>query len=274
MVGVSFFVTMIKGGRYIFQPGFQYTKGKPVLSVITVVYNSQQFIERTIKSVLSQTYSNIEYIIVDGGSKDDTLSIVKKYEDKMAMWVSEKDKGIYDAMNKGQNLAKGDYVLFLNSGDVFANETIIEQVFSNFESADIYYGDTGIISLDGEDIGMRRLSTPKKLSWKSLQYGMVVCHQSIMVKRDLTVPYDETYRISADIDWVINALKNARTIVNTHLMISKFMVGGASRVHMRRGLAERYKILAKHYGAITNMFNHAYITLRFIKHLLFRKNFV
>lgn len=259
---------MQKGGRSVTDPGFQYVKDKPVLTVITVVYNSERFIERTIKSVLSQTYPNIEYLIVDGASKDKTLDIVKKYEDRIALWVSEKDKGIYDAMNKGQELANGEYVIFLNSGDIFADHQVIEKVFANADDADVYYGETGLISEEGEDVGMRRLKAPEKFNWKSLRYGMMVCHQSFIVRKNILKPYDLQYRISSDIDWMISALKNStqQKIVNTHVMISKFMEGGMSQVNRRKALEERYHILKKYYGFIPNIFNHLYITLRLIGH--------
>src|SRR5688572_4810851 len=90
----------------------------PLLSIITVVYNGEQLLEKTILSILNQTYTNIEYLIIDGRSKDRTVDIIKKYENKISYWVSEPDKGIYDAMNKGMNAAKGDYIWFINAGDV------------------------------------------------------------------------------------------------------------------------------------------------------------
>ena len=112
------------------------------LSVITVVFNNSADIERTIKSVINQTYPHIEYIIIDGGSTDGTLNIIQKHLARVSKLVSEKDEGIYDAMNKGLKLASGDYVLFMNSGDeIYAADTV-EKVFSTEEYSDIYYGET------------------------------------------------------------------------------------------------------------------------------------
>src|SRR4051812_1110497 len=100
-------------------------QGWPVLSVITVVYNNVSHIERTLLSVLDQTYPHIEYIVIDGASTDGTLVIIEKYKDRIAKLISEPDKGIYDAMNKGLAIATGDYVLFMNSGDeIYARETV------------------------------------------------------------------------------------------------------------------------------------------------------
>ena len=115
---------------------------RPLVSVITVVYNSEQLIERTLRSVANQTAQNIEHVIIDGASKDQTLARVKSFSKGVAYWLSEKDNGIYDAMNKGIEKANGEYLIFLNSGDeFFANDTI-EKVFQNKENADVYYGDT------------------------------------------------------------------------------------------------------------------------------------
>ena len=114
---------------------------RPLISIITVVFNCEKYLEETIKSVINQTYDNIEYIIIDGGSSDGTLDIIKKYEDKITYWVSEKDGGIYDAMNKGIELSHGEWINFMNGGDIFFNKTVIEDVFlsNNFKNIDIVY---------------------------------------------------------------------------------------------------------------------------------------
>src|SRR3954469_22501603 len=132
----------------------------PKISIITVVYNAQALIERTILSVLSQTYLNIEYIIIDGGSSDGTLQIAEKHQSKIALIHSGKDNGIYDAMNKGLNDATGDYVLFLNAGDELYHASTISAAFSKGE-ADVYYGNTAVVDEEGTLLGDRRLLPPE-----------------------------------------------------------------------------------------------------------------
>lgn len=236
---------------------------KPVLSVITIVYNGSHFIERTVKSVVGQTYKSIEYIIVDGASKDNTLEIIKHYEDKIALWVSEKDKGIYDAMNKGLNLATGDYVIFMNAGDQFHNEKTVEQIFATQSDTDIYYGDTLIVDDDGNSLGPRRLRPPEKLTWKSFRMGMLVCHQSFIVRRSLAPLYDLNYKIAADIDWCIKCMKQAKTLQNVHFYIANYLSGGASWQNQKKALNERFNIMKNHYGLISVISSHMAIAARF-----------
>ncbi len=242
----------------------------PKISIITVIYNGASLIEATIGSVLSQTYSNIEYIIIDGSSTDNTLGIINKYKDRVAFLISEKDKGIYDAMNKGLKNATGDYVLFLNAGDELFSKKTIASVFA-LEEADVYYGNTAIVNKLGLVLGDRRLSPPEKLNWKSLQFGMCVSHQSFIAKRTLCEPYDLNYSISADIDWVIRILKKAKMIVNTKIYISKFLEGGTSDKKRRSALKERFVVMTKHYGFLSTFLNHIYIFLRYPFHKLFKR---
>src|SRR5476651_671654 len=126
---------------------------QPKLSVITIVYNNVRDIERTMLSVLNQTYPNIEYIIIDGASTDGTLAIIKKYESQIAKLISEKDGGIYYAMNKGLAVATGDYVLFMNSGDEFYTKDTVASVFATADDADIYYGETEMVDDAVQSLG-------------------------------------------------------------------------------------------------------------------------
>lgn len=243
-------------------------QGHPVISIITVVYNSEKLLEPTIQSIISQTYPHIEYIIVDGASKDRTLDIVRSYEKQISKWISEKDKGIYDAMNKGLAMATGDYVLFMNSGDVlFANDTI-EKVFASAKDADVYYGETEIVNEAGESQGDRRLTPPEDLTWKSLKLGMCVSHQSFIPKRELCTPYDLQYKISSDVDWVIKVLKKSKKIVHTHIYISKFLAGGASRQKTMTALKERFRLMIKHYGLPTVLGAHIVMGTKLFFYLL------
>ncbi len=244
----------------------------PKISIITVVYNGGSLIERTIKSVLSQTYTNIEYIIIDGGSSDNTLEIIENYQSKIALTHSGKDKGIYDAMNRGMKDATGDYVLFLNAGDELFAANTIEKIFLTSTVADVFYGNTVVVSEKGEIIGDRRLSPPEELNWESLKYGMCVSHQSFIARRLLCDFYDLKYNVSADIDWVINVLKQSEKTVNTHQYISKFLEGGTSNKKRRQGLKERFSIMVKHYGFLQTLFNHLIILFRYPVHQFTKKS--
>lgn len=232
---------------------------KPLLSVITIVFNNVAHIERTLNSVLNQTYPNIEYLIIDGASKDGTLKILNRYKDRLSQLISEPDKGIYDAMNKGLALATGDYVLFMNSGDeLYAPETVAD-VFESAEGADIYYGETEMYNEKWESLGQRRHAAPEHFNWHSFRYGMSVSHQAIYIKREITEPYDLSYRYSSDIDWIIKCTKKASNIVNTHMYVAKYMVGGVSKQQHFASLKERFSIFSKYYGLLPNLINHLVI---------------
>ena len=231
---------------------------QPKLSVITVVYNGARDIERTMLSVLNQTYSNIEYILLDGLSTDGTLEIIQKYQDRITLF-SEKDEGIYDAMNKGLSMATGDYVLFMNSGDeIYATDTAAK-VFATGDDADIYYGETEMIVSNGQSLGQRRHKAPETFTWRSFKYGMNVSHQAIYIKRSLTEPYDRQYHLSADIDWIIRAAKKAKKIVKVDGYVARYLVGGMSKQKHRQSLQERFDIMRRYYGLVPTLFNHLVI---------------
>ena len=165
----------------------------PKFSIITVTYNAEAVLEDTIQSVISQTYHHVEYIIVDGASKDSTLSIIDRYRDRITRIVSEPDKGLYDAMNKGICLATGDYLCFLNAGDSFHEDDTLQQMvrsISGNELPDVLYGETELVDKEGHFIRMRRLAAPEVLTWRSFKQGMLVCHQAFFAKASLVEPYD------------------------------------------------------------------------------------
>lgn len=231
----------------------------PTLSVITVVYNNVRDIELTMLSVLNQTYPTIEYIIIDGASTDGTLDVIKKYEGRLSKFISEKDKGIYDAMNKGLALATGDYVLFMNSGDeIYAPDTVAA-IFATAPDADIYYGETEMINEARESLGRRRHQAPQNFTWRSFKYGMSVSHQAIYIRRSLLQPYSNKYQLSADIDWILHAAKKAKKIVNVHRYVAKYLVGGMSKAKHKQSLIERFNIMKAHYGLVPTMLNHVVI---------------
>lgn len=242
----------------------------PKLSVITIVFNNARDIERTMLSVLNQTYGNIEYIVIDGSSTDGTLGIIKRYEHRLIL-RSEKDNGIYDAMNKGLALANGDYVLFMNSGDeIYAADTV-EKVFAAAPSADVYYGETEMFDDTWNSLGQRRHRAPEKLTKASFRFGMSVSHQAIYVRRELARPYDLRYKLSSDIDWILNILEKARVVVNTRMYVAKYLVGGMSKKKHRESLKERFAIFTKHFGLLPNLMNHGVIALKLLIYYLKHK---
>lgn len=232
------------------------------ISIITIVYNNVKDIEYTIQSVIKQSFQDIEYIIIDGASNDGTLDVIERYKEHVDLVVSEKDEGIYHAMNKGLSHATGDYVLFLNSGDELFDVNTLQNIFDRNDDADIYYGETKLIDENRNIIGNRRHKAPKQFDWKSFRYGMSICHQAIYVKRALTEPYDRQYQLSADVDWVIRMAKKADKIVNVKAYVARYLVGGMSQQRHKQSLIERYEIFKKHYGFIPNLINHAVIACR------------
>ncbi len=241
---------------------------KPTLSVITVVFNNAADIERTMLSVIDQTYPAIEYIVIDGQSTDGTLKIIQQYKERIVKLVSEKDEGIYDAMNKGLALATGDYVLFMNSADEFYANDTVEKVFAAAPDADIYYGETEMINDKGGSLGQRRHKAPEHFNWRSFNYGMSVSHQAIYIRRSITEPFDRRYQLSADIDWIIRAAKKATKIVNVHRYVAKYQVGGMSKAKHRQSLFERFDIMKRYYGLVPTVLNHTVIAFNLGKYWL------
>lgn len=239
----------------------------PKFSIITVTYNAGEVIEDTIRSVIAQTYHHVEYIIVDGASKDNTLAIIDRYREKIQTVVSEPDKGLYDAMNKAMGLATGDYLCFLNAGDCFHEDDTLQQMVHTIngeELPDVVYGETAIVDKDGHFLHMRRLSAPERLTWKSFKQGMLVCHQAFFAKRSLVEPYDLSYRFSADFDWCIRIMKKARSLHNTHLTVIDYLDEGMTTQNRKASLKERFRIMAKHYGMVSTVAHHAWFVVRMV----------
>jgi glycosyltransferase involved in cell wall biosynthesis len=238
----------------------------PKFSVITITYNAEQTLEDTIQSVITQNYHHIEYIIVDGASKDGTMKIVERYRDKISVVVSEPDRGLYDAMNKGMHLATGDYLCFLNAGDCFhEDDTLLNVVHSlngKSELPDIIYGNTALVDSEGHFLRMRRLAPPERLNWRSFRHGMLVCHQAFFMKRTKAVDYDLRYRFSADFDWCIRCMKRSETMHNTHLTLIDYLSEGMTTQNHKASLKERFRIMAHHYGWFTTIAMHAWFVVR------------
>ena len=239
----------------------------PKFSIITVTFNAGKVLEDTIMSVIAQTYKGIEYIIVDGGSKDNTLDIVHKYKEHIAQAISEPDKGLYDAMNKGIRMATGDYLCFLNAGDKLHDCNTLLQITETLkdkELPDVIYGETAIVDEGGNFLHMRRLSTPEQLNWKSFKQGMLVCHQAFLAKRELALEetYDLQYRFSADFDWCIRIMKKAKCLHNTRLTLIDYLNEGMTTRNHKASLKERFRIMAKHYGWVSTILHHCWFVIR------------
>ena len=239
----------------------------PKFSIITVTYNAEKVLEDTIQSVIFQTYRNVEYIIVDGASKDHTLGIVNKYHNRINKVISEPDKGLYDAMNKGIQLATGDYLCFLNAGDKFHDSETLQKIVHTLkgqELPDVIYGETAIVDEEGHFLHMRRLSAPAHLNWKSFKQGMLVCHQAFFANRELAINhlYDLQYRFSADFDWCIRIMKKAKCLHNTRLTLIDYLNEGMTTKNHKASLKERFCIMAKHYGLISTILHHGWFVIR------------
>lgn len=240
----------------------------PKFSIITVTYNAGKVLEDTIQSVITQTYKNVEYIIVDGKSTDGTMDIVNRYREHIHTIVSEPDNGLYDAMNKGINLATGDYLCFLNAGDELHEDDTLQLIVHSLngekELPDVIYGETAIVDEEGHFLRMRRLSTPEHLTWKSFQHGMLVCHQAFMPRRDLAVKYNLKYRFSADFDWCIRIMKKSSVLHNTHLTIIDYLNEGMTTRNHKASLKERFHIMCHHYGTASTIMRHMGFAVRMV----------
>ena len=239
-----------------------------VFSIITVVYNGEALLPGTIESVQRQTYPLVEYLIIDGGSKDGTLGIIQAYAANMPnlVWVSEKDKGLYDAMNKGLRKATGDFVWFLNAGDHLHAPDTLEKMAKSLEpETDVLYGETQLVQENRNPVGlMSTLSTrplPKQLYWRDYLGGMLVVHQSFVPRRKIAPEYIEN-NLCADYDWCIKILKKSRKNTYTGIILSDYLMGGISKTRHRQSLRDRSQIMRTHFGLIPTLLAHAWIVLR------------
>jgi glycosyltransferase involved in cell wall biosynthesis len=248
----------------------------PVFSVITVTYNAVEVLERTISSVLSQSYPQLEYIIIDGGSSDGTKELIEPYAAAgLLCRISEPDRGLYDAMNKGLKMASGDYVWFLNAGDTFKNTDTVERIAAVCKEnrmPDVVYGETDLMDADGNVFAERRLKTPERLTWKSFRMGMLVCHQAFIVRREMASAYNLKYRFSADFDWCIRCMKAAETIVNSRLRLVNYQYEGTTTANRKASLKERYAIMCEYYGTIPTQIRHLWFAVRFYRAKFFGNN--
>ena len=252
----------------------------PTVTVVTVTYNAERTLPRTLESVAEQAYPHVEHLIVDGCSKDRTMEQIHRYVDgntgktHVIQVIREPDRGLYDAMNKALEHATGRYIVFLNAGDRLHEADTLQRLFAPLsqmpcgEWPAILYGETDCVDGEGRFLRHRRLQAPETLGWKDFRWGMLVCHQSFYVRTDLArrVPYDLKYRFSADYDWCIRLLKQTarsrQSVYNSHLILTDYLSEGLTTQNHQASLWERFRIMARHYGWLATLAQHAWFVAR------------
>lgn len=223
----------------------------PKISVITVVLNDAETLEETLRSVANQTYSNVEHVIIDGGSTDGSLDIIKKYKDKIDYWVSEPDKGIYDAMNKGIKASTGDVLYFLNADDTFVDNEVIDDIAKVFlENPQIDYVYGGIFYKDPYGIKGFDLLMMEEVKDEDFPKGKIIRHQSLFVKREIFEEleyFNTNLKIAADLEFEYKMSKTKKTGLFVQRIIARMSSGGISS-DLKACLDERILLIEKYYG--------------------------
>lgn len=245
------------------------------ISIITISYNAEAVLLPTLESVKRQTYPQLEYIVVDGASTDGTLSLVASLLPS-ARVVSEPDRGIYDAMNKGLCLATGDYIWFLNAGDTLRShdtvERVVEAITKSSLQPDILYGDTMIVDNRWHDLHLRRHRPPQRLTKKSLQRGMLVCHQAFVVRRAIALPYQLCYHLSSDYDWMLRMVARSNEPLFLDQVLVNYLEGGISKRKRWKSLRERFTIMRRHFGLFPTLYHHVTFLFRAVRYHFQNRN--
>lgn len=204
-----------------------------IITIITVCRNHAQELERTIRSVESQTWQEKEYLIIDGASTDDTPHVIKAHEASITRWVSEPDLGIYDAMNKGVRMARGEWVIFMNAGDTFASDDTLQRVFGSPQNADVIYGDV----IKGELV--KKAEAPRNA------HRMFYCHQSAFVRTRCLreFPFDIRHRMSADFKQVKQLYLSGKTFRQLDFPVANFDTQGVSNRNRSAGLYDNIQVI-------------------------------
>lgn len=229
-------------------------QNKPLISIVTVCLNNAKDLEKTILSVKNQNYGNKEYIIIDGGSVDDTIDVINKYKEDISYWVSEKDNGIYDAMNKGILKSSGEIINFLNSGDCYYDNNILSIISENFEKLK----NPGIIYGLSENFSVKeniKYISGSKISEDYLWKGIQVCHQSMFFNRTLFKNlglYDLNYKNMADYEFLLrfikSEIKNEYKLLFINKPLSRFILFGESDKNYLKNLNEIISISKKYFN--------------------------
>ena len=204
-----------------------------IVTIITVCRNHAQELERTIRSVESQTWQEKEYLVIDGASTDDSLDVIKAHEASITRWVSEPDQGIYDAMNKGVKMAQGEWVIFMNAGDTFAGDDTLQRVFGNPLDADVIYGDV----IKGELV--KKAEAPRNA------HRMFYCHQSAFVRTSCLreYPFDIRHRMSADFKQVKQLYLSGKRFRQLDFPVANFDTQGVSNKNRSAGLYDNIQVI-------------------------------
>ena len=260
------------------------------ISIITVVRNAKELFLETLQSVKNQTYTNVEYVVIDGNSTDGTKELIKENQEFISKWISEKDESLYDAMNKGLELSTGDFVWFLHAGDTIPTlqtlENLINEIYNEnnsenqskvefLKNIDFIYGKIKIKKVKNKIENTisfsdyhKEVPTEKqlaKLGYKNFLEGMVICHQAMLVRREIAPFYDLNFRLAGDIDWSIRLFKEIEKrktnkdelrVKQTEIVITHFLAGGISTSQKKKSLIERFKIFQKHIGVVGAVKQH------------------
>jgi glycosyltransferase involved in cell wall biosynthesis len=220
---------------------------RPLITVVTVVYNGKHKVEQTIQNVLNQTYPHIEYIVLDGGSTDGTQDIIRKYTQEINLWISEPDRGIYDAMNKGIALARGEWINFINAGDSFAhNNTLAEIMEAAPREADVLFGD----ALEHFKSGRTRVCSSGDI--KDLWKGMICSHQAMLMRSTLLKmrPFNTEFSIAADYDLLSELCHEQKVFQRLPMLIVHTHADGYSDLRNVELTRQQWQIAKKFWGPL------------------------
>lgn len=252
-------------------------------TIVTCTFNAEHELQRTLDSVFHQSYADVEHLILDGLSSDRSVEMAQTYKQRSdeartgheVVVCSERDSGLYDAMNKGIARATGDYIVFLNAGDTFPSEATLEHIAHSIGDGEalpgVIYGDTDIVNDEGRFLRHRRLQPPTKLTWRSFRNGMLVCHQAFYALTTLAKdnPYNLNYRFSADVDWCIRVMKEAERrhlmLKNVDEVVVNYLDGGMTEKNHRASLRERFSVMRRHYGLPLTLIMHVWFVVRQLK---------
>jgi glycosyltransferase involved in cell wall biosynthesis len=226
---------------------------KPLITILTVVYNDAENLEKTLKSIADQDYKEYEFVLVDGGSTDGTLAVIRHYEHLISKWISEPDNGIYDAMNKGIKMAGGMYINFLNAGDEYcSHETLgeVNAILKEGKDIDILYGK---VMNDSNGEQSLKYITGKPINPFGLYMTIPICHQTMFVKLkafDIVGSYSTDLRITSDYEWLVKYYRKMKNLHKLHFMDKPLILykhGGFSFQNMRKVALERAEIAKNHF---------------------------